>query len=123
MSPALIVGALFWTLTTTHAQNDRESPAKGRRCTNSTLTGAYAFALEGVGRGLFPAVTGRADGWQLSRLPGDPDRDTAPFPVYEGRTDGVVRLRRWHPDDAADVARACDDHETAAGCRCRCRTG
>ncbi len=72
-----------------------------------------AFTLDGVARGLIPVAAGRADGWQLSRLPGDPDRDTAPFSAYEERNDGVVRLRRWHPDDAADVARACDDPETA----------
>ena len=72
-----------------------------------------AFTLDGVGRGLFQAAAGRADGWLLSRLPADPDQDTAPFPAHAERTDGVVRLRRWRLDDAAEVARACEDPETA----------
>jgi hypothetical protein len=47
---ALLIGALLWTLPVAHAQRaDRESSsAKARRCSNSTLNGAYAFAIEGV---------------------------------------------------------------------------
>ena len=64
------------------------------------------FTLEGTERG---------DGgtWVLSRLAEDPERDTARFPAYGERSDGVVTLRRWRSSDAAEVARACDDAETA----------
>jgi RimJ/RimL family protein N-acetyltransferase len=53
------------------------------------------------------------DGWIAGLLPGDPQTDTAVLPGYPDRTDGVVTLRRWRSSDAADVARACSDHETA----------
>ncbi len=68
------------------------------------------FAVEGMLRAALPGPT---DCWLMARLPGDPDRDAAAFPSYRGMDDGVVRLRRWCLRDAPDVARACDDAETA----------
>ena len=49
-SRALLIGAPLWCLPVVHAQKaDRaSSSAEGRRCSNSTLNGAYAFAIEGV---------------------------------------------------------------------------
>ena len=70
------------------------------------------FALEGVARSA-ASPGGRTDTWVLSRLAGDVERDTARIPAYDDRSDGVVTLRRWRAEDAADVARACDDPETA----------
>ena len=70
------------------------------------------FALEGVARSA-ASPGGRTDTWVLSRLAGDVERDTARIPAYADRSDGVVTLRRWRSDDAADVARACTDPETA----------
>ena len=66
------------------------------------------FHLEGTTR-----ATGHPGTWRLSRLAGDEVGDTALLPGYPGRTDGVVSLRRWRPDDAQDVARACADPDTA----------
>ena len=70
------------------------------------------FTLEGVARSA-ASPGGRTDTWLLSRLAGDVERDTARIPAYADRSDGVVTLRRWRADDAADVARACTDPETA----------
>jgi hypothetical protein len=49
-SRVLVIVALLWSPLPAHAQTaDRQSSsAKGRRCSDSTLTGAYAFAIEGV---------------------------------------------------------------------------
>jgi RimJ/RimL family protein N-acetyltransferase len=71
-----------------------------------------AFALEGVARSA-ASPGGRTDTWVLSRLAGDVERDTARIPDYPDRSDGLVTLRRWRSDDAAEVARACSDRETA----------
>ena len=62
------------------------------------------FALEGVAR-----APGSGGSWVLSRLAGDPEGDTARIPAYADSSDGVVTLRRWRSQDAADVARACAD--------------
>ena len=70
------------------------------------------FTVEGVARSA-ASPGGRTDTWVLSRLAGDVERDTARIPAYADRTDGVVTLRRWRSSDAADVARACADPETA----------
>lgn len=53
------------------------------------------------------------DGWLGALLPDDPQEDTAAFPPYPDRTDGVVTLRRWRASDAKDVHRACQDPEIA----------
>jgi len=66
------------------------------------------FTLEGVAR-----ASGSYGTWVLSRLAADVERDTARIPAYADRSDGVVTLRRWRSADAADVARACADAETA----------
>ena len=71
------------------------------------------FTVEGTLRGGMVHRGAHVDGWVGGRLPGDPDRDTAGFPSYAPLSDGVVTLRRWRDSDAVDVARACDDPETA----------
>jgi RimJ/RimL family protein N-acetyltransferase len=71
------------------------------------------FTVEGALRGGLARRDAHVDGWIGGRLPEDPDRDTAAFPPYPEVSDGVVTLRRWRESDAADVARACDDPETA----------
>lgn len=71
------------------------------------------FTVEGTARRSLPGRAGLVDAWTGARLPGDPDRDTARLPGYPGTSDGVVRLRRFVPSDAADVTRACDDAGTA----------
>jgi RimJ/RimL family protein N-acetyltransferase len=70
------------------------------------------FALEGVQRHGLVLRGQRHDAWVGSLLPADPGTDTRRLPPYAGASDGVVALRPWRPDDAADVARACDDSET-----------
>ncbi len=69
------------------------------------------FRSEGTARaGLLHRGEPR-DGWVGALLAGDEPKDTARFPSYPERTDGVVTLRRWRVADAADVARACADPE------------
>ena len=68
------------------------------------------FRLEGVRRTPDPAED---DIWVLSRLAGDPQVDRRPLPTRPVLTDGEVTLRGWSVEDAADVARACDDPLTA----------
>ena len=71
------------------------------------------FSVEGVLRSGLLHRGALRDGWIGGLLPGDPQTDTARIPAYADRTDGVVTLRRWRSGDAADVARACADPETA----------
>ncbi len=71
------------------------------------------FRGEGVMRSGLSHRGRHVDCWLASRLPADPEGDTARLPPYGERSDGVVTLRRWRSSDAADVARACDDPETA----------
>ena len=71
------------------------------------------FTVEGTQRGAPGPAGRRADSWLLSRLSGDPERDTARIPAYADRTDGVVTLRRWRSTDGPEVGRACADPETA----------
>jgi RimJ/RimL family protein N-acetyltransferase len=71
------------------------------------------FTIEGALRSGLLHRDQHVDGWIGARLPDDPDRDTGAFPSYAGVSDGVVALRRWRESDAADVARACSDAETA----------
>ena len=49
-SRALLIGALLWALPVADAQSagPESSSVKGRPCSNSTLNGAYAFAIEGA---------------------------------------------------------------------------
>jgi len=70
------------------------------------------FRLEGVSRAAFLQRGARHDAWVTSLLAGDPVTDVRPL-VPPALGDGVVSLRRFLPSDAADVARACDDPETA----------
>ena len=65
------------------------------------------FTLEGVQR------TATGETWVLSLLAGDEPVDRRALPAPPVLTDGVVTLRAWSVEDAADVARACDDPETA----------
>lgn len=71
------------------------------------------FTVEGVQRAGLPARDGRRHGWVGARLAADPERDTRRLPSMPELSDGVVTVRRWHPDDVDDVARACDDAATA----------
>ena len=71
-----------------------------------------AFRFEGVVRAA-PTEDGRSDLWTFGLLPDDPHEDTAKFPPYPDRTDGVVTVRRWRSSDALEVARACSDAEAA----------
>ena len=49
-SRALLIGTPLWCLPVVHAQKAgaASSSAEERRCSNSTLEGAYAFTIEGV---------------------------------------------------------------------------
>jgi len=69
--------------------------------------------MEGMARKGFCQRGTRVDDWLGSLLSTDPMTDTRPLPSRLDLTDGVVRLRRWRPEDAGDVARACDDPLTA----------
>jgi RimJ/RimL family protein N-acetyltransferase len=71
------------------------------------------FTVEGMARKAFWQRGVRVDDWVGSLLSTDPMTDTRPLPSSVDLTDGVVRLRRWRPGDAGDVARACDDPVTA----------
>ena len=71
------------------------------------------FTGEGVLRAGAEQRGERVDAWLGARLPGDPDRDTAPLPPLGRPSDGVVALRRWTGDDVDVVRRACHDPETA----------
>jgi RimJ/RimL family protein N-acetyltransferase len=71
------------------------------------------FTFEGTLRLAYNQRGTRVDDWVGSLLATDPMTDTRPLPTSVDLTDGVVRLRRWRPEDAADVARACDDPVTA----------
>lgn len=71
------------------------------------------FRMEGLLRAGLAHRGARVDGWIAGLLPGDAVEDTAKLPPYAERSDGVVTLRRWCSSDAAEVARACADAETA----------
>jgi RimJ/RimL family protein N-acetyltransferase len=71
------------------------------------------FTVEGLARKAFWQRGVRVDDWVGSLLSTDPMVDTRSLPASVDLTDGVVRLRRWRPEDAADVARACEDPWTA----------
>jgi RimJ/RimL family protein N-acetyltransferase len=71
------------------------------------------FQLEGSSRQGLVARGVRHDGWWAALLATDEVIDRRPRrpPTL---SDGVVTLRPWSPADAPEVARACDDPETAA---------
>lgn len=71
------------------------------------------FRVEGVRRRMLMHRGDWRDGWVGTLLSTDEITDVRPLPSSVELTDGVVRLRRWRPEDAADVARACDDPLTA----------
>jgi RimJ/RimL family protein N-acetyltransferase len=71
------------------------------------------FRVEGVLRHGMPHRGELVDGWLGALLPDDPAVDTAAFPPYPDRTDGVVTVRRWRVADAPEVQRACADEQTA----------
>jgi RimJ/RimL family protein N-acetyltransferase len=71
------------------------------------------FTFEGTSRKAYDQRGTRVDDWVGSLLSTDPMTDTRPLPPYVTLTDGVVTLRRWRTEDAADVAKACDDPVTA----------
>ena len=71
------------------------------------------FTVEGVQRGVAAPGGRRADTWLASRLATDEERDRRALPTYGEHSDGVVTLRRWRSGDGPDVARACEDPETA----------
>ncbi|MFN2536609.1 MAG: GNAT family N-acetyltransferase [Mycobacteriales bacterium] len=71
------------------------------------------FRVEGTRRRLLKHRGQWVDGWVGTLLSTDPITDVRPLPSRLDLTDGVVRLRRWRAEDAADVARACDDALTA----------
>ncbi|MGI8538030.1 MAG: GNAT family N-acetyltransferase [Mycobacteriales bacterium] len=71
------------------------------------------FRFEGLLRQGIPHRGELVDGWVGGLLAQDPVVDTAVFPRYDDRSDGVVTLRRWRSSDGPDVARACADPESA----------
>lgn len=71
------------------------------------------FTVEGTARQAWSQRGTRVDDWTGSLLATDPMTDTRPLPSRPDLTDGVVSLRRWRAEDAADVARACEDPVTA----------
>jgi len=71
------------------------------------------FTFEGTSRKAYSQRGTRVDDWLGSLLSTDPMEDTRPLPPALTVTDGVVTLRRWVPEDAPDIARACDDPVTA----------
>jgi RimJ/RimL family protein N-acetyltransferase len=71
------------------------------------------FTVEGVQRRGMLQRGERRDAWVASLLATDEVVDRRPLPAPPVLSDGVVTLRAFRPDDAADVARACDDPVTA----------
>jgi RimJ/RimL family protein N-acetyltransferase len=67
------------------------------------------FTFEGTLRKGTAQRDVRVDCWVAGRLREDPEVDTRRLPPYAPITDGVVTLRPWRDEDAADVMRACDD--------------
>ena len=71
------------------------------------------FQVEGTLRAHMLQRGTRLDAWVATRLASDDELDRRALPTPPVLTDGVVTLRAFTGDDAADVARACDDPETA----------
>jgi RimJ/RimL family protein N-acetyltransferase len=71
------------------------------------------YSVEGVQRRGMLQRGERRDAWVASLLATDEVKDRRPLPAPPVLSDGVVTLRAFRPEDAADVARACDDPVTA----------
>jgi RimJ/RimL family protein N-acetyltransferase len=71
------------------------------------------FTVEGVQRRGMLQRGERLDAWVASLLATDEVVDRRPLPAPPVLSDGVVTLRAFRAEDAADVARACDDPLTA----------
>ena len=71
------------------------------------------FTVEGVLRQVLMHRGEPQDAWVGSLLRTDHVVDRRALPAPPVLTDGVVTLRGWRPEDAPDVARACDDPVTA----------
>ena len=71
------------------------------------------FVVEGTRRRELAHRGERLDAWVASLLSTDEIVDRRPLPAPPVLTDGVVTLRGWHPEDAAECARACNDPLTA----------
>lgn len=70
------------------------------------------FTVEGVRRRAMPQRGRRLDAWTCSLVRGEEVVDRRPV-APTTLTDGVVTLRPFRPEDADDVARACDDPVSA----------
>lgn len=81
--------------------------------TSRALAEKVGFTVEGVLRSVPAPGDRRADTWLASLLATDEQRDRRRLPAYAERSDGVVTLRPWRLSDAAEVARACSDPESA----------
>jgi RimJ/RimL family protein N-acetyltransferase len=71
------------------------------------------FTIEGLARMGMHYRGGHIDAWVGALLTTDEVNDLRPLPKPPSLTDGVVSLRGWTLADAPDVARACDDAESA----------
>lgn len=71
------------------------------------------FTVEGLARKGMHYRGGHVDAWVGALLATDEVKDLRPLPKPPSLTDGVVSLRAWTLADAPDVARACDDPESA----------
>jgi RimJ/RimL family protein N-acetyltransferase len=71
------------------------------------------FTVEGTRRHCMPQRGHRRDSWTASLLATDEVTDRRRLPAPPTLTDGVVVLRPFRPEDAVDVARACDDPVSA----------
>jgi RimJ/RimL family protein N-acetyltransferase len=71
------------------------------------------FRVEGLARKGMAQRGQRVDAWFGALLRDDEAVDRRALPTPPVLSDGVVTLRGWRPEDAPDVARACDDPLTA----------
>jgi RimJ/RimL family protein N-acetyltransferase len=71
------------------------------------------FRVDGTRRKAMPQRGVLLDAWSATLLRGEELVDRRALPAPPVLTDGVVTLRAFAPDDAADVQRACDDPDTA----------
>jgi RimJ/RimL family protein N-acetyltransferase len=71
------------------------------------------FTIEGIARSGTTQRGNRLDAWVGALLRTDQVIDRRALPAPPVLSDGVVTLRGWRPDDAAEAARACDDPLTA----------
>lgn len=81
--------------------------------TSRAVAAKCGFALDGTRRRSMQQRGARLDAWAFSLLRDDEITDRRPLPPPPTLTDGVVTLRPFRPEDAADVAKACDDPVSA----------